>query len=738
MGQIAARMRASAHLALAAAALTAAALAACTLPGLISGQKRAPVPVISPAGGDYSGDQSVTISDGASGATVYYTTDGSPPTTSSPRYGGAIPVVGNGTRMTIEAMAVVSGETASPVAVASFVIAYGAGGAGQTAAPQFSPAPGTYSSDLTGANALTISDGTSGATIYYTTDGTAPTTSSTRYAGPIQLSGDGAALTIEAMATGAGEPTSPVVTARFTINYGRVSTPDFSLGSGAYLSDQSLSISDLTSGATIYYTVTAGSAGTTPTASSSAYAGPISIGGNGTVDTVEAIAVKSGMSGSTVSTVTISISYATVATPQILPPGGIFTSDQTVDLSTATSGATISYTVTAGATGAVPSTASATYGAPLSLAGNGTVETIEARATAPQMIGSAIATATLTISRLISAYAGTGTAGFTGDGGPATSAELSKPVGVALDGSGNLYIADYGNNRIREVSASSGAIHTVAGDGTVGYTGNGGPATSAALDGPNGVAVDAAGDLFIADTGNQVVREVYAATGVIATVAGDGTAGYSGDGGPATAAELSYPDAVAVDSAGDLFICDEHNNVIREVVAATGDIKTVAGDGTAGYSGDGGLATAAELNTPTGVALDSSGDLYIADHGNNVVREVNASTGDIATVAGDGTAGFSGDQGSATSAGLSGPSGLFVDGSRNLFIVDEGNDRVREVRASTGIIVTVAGDGSGGSSGDNGPAASASLFLPTGVTADGVGDLFIADASNNRIREVHD
>ncbi len=226
------------------------------------------------------------------------------------------------------------------------------------------------------------------------------------------------------------------------------------------------------------------------------------------------------------------------------------------------------------------------------------------------------------------------------------------------------------NNVVREVVKATGDIITVAGNGTAGYSGDNGPATAAELNAPDGVAVDSAGDLFIADTDNNVIREVVKATGDIITVAGNGTAGYSGDDGPATAAELNSPRGVAVDSAGDLFIADNDNNVIREVVKATGDIITVAGNGTAGYSGDNGPATAAELNGPTGVAVDSAGDLFIADTDNNVIREVVKATGDIITVAGNGTAGYSGDGGPATAAELDDPDGVAVDSAGDLFIAD--------------------------------------------------------------------
>ena len=284
--------------------------------------------------------------------------------------------------------------------------------------------------------------------------------------------------------------------------------------------------------------------------------------------------------------------------------------------------------------------------------------------------------------------AGGGTGGL-GDGGPATSAELDGPHGVAVDAAGNLLIADFGNQRVRVVAASTGTfygqpmtagdIYTVAGGGTGGL-GDGGPATSAELNLPQGVAVDAAGNLLIADQGNERIRVVAASTGTfygqpmtagdIYTVAGTGTGGFSGDGGPATSAELNFPTGVAVDAAGNLLIADADNNRVRVVAASTGtfygqamtagDIYTVAGDGTAGFSGDGGPATSAELNFPQNVAVDAAGNLIIADSSNQRVRVAAASTGtfygqpmtagDIYTIAGTGSQGFSGDGGPATSA----------------------------------------------------------------------------------------
>jgi hypothetical protein len=381
--------------------------------------------------------------------------------------------------------------------------------------------------------------------------------------------------------------------------------------------------------------------------------------------------------------------------------------------------------------------------------------------------------------------AGTGTAGFSGDGGLATSANLDFPSGVALDAAGNVLISDDLNGRVRVVAESAGTfyeramglghIYTVAGNGRHSFSGDGGAATYAELGGPVGLTVDAAGNLLIADTGNFRIRVSAARTGTfygqamtagnIYTVAGNGKRGFSGDGGPATSAELGPAQGVAVDGAGNLVIADESDNRIRVVAARTGTfygqtmtaghIYTVAGNGKAGFSGDGGPATGAKLNDPGGVAVDSAGNLVIADEINNRIRVVAARTGsfysqpmtagNIYTVAGTGAQGFSGDGGPATSAEFADPSAVAVDAAGNLVITDFNNDRVRVVAAGTGTfygqamtagdIYTIAGDG-GGFAGDGGPATSAKFNGPVDLAIDASGNVAIADYGNQRVRVV--
>jgi cysteine-rich repeat protein len=395
---------------------------------------------------------------------------------------------------------------------------------------------------------------------------------------------------------------------------------------------------------------------------------------------------------------------------------------------------------------------------------------------------------------IITTVAGTGNWGGTGDGGPAVQARLANPIGLALDAQGNLYVADFNNSRVRKID-TAGTITTVAGTGFQGFTGDGGLATSAQLKLAQRIAFDGAGDMLILDSGNNRVRRVDAVTGNISTIAGNGTSGSAGDGGPATQASLYAPGGLAVDAAHtiyvaisvnqaqspdnrvrvvnpagiintlvgsgngdggpainalvdprgvdaaagadgsvDLYIADAGNNRIRRLAGNTDLISTVAGTGTAGFSGDGGPAAAAQLNFPWDVKRDSAGTVWIADTFNNRVRRVNAQ-GIISTFAGNGIYTYGGDGGDAVSAGLAYPYGLEVDSAGNLYIADFSNDRIRKVTPQR-IISTIAGTGSWGSGGDGGPATQAPLASPSDVAMAADGSLYIADYGNNTIRRV--
>ena len=339
------------------------------------------------------------------------------------------------------------------------------------------------------------------------------------------------------------------------------------------------------------------------------------------------------------------------------------------------------------------------------------------------------------LSGTITTVAGNGLYDYSGDGGAGTSASFASPYGVALDGRAeNVFIADTWSNHIRRLAVATGIVTSVAGNGVYGYGGDGGAGMSASLSSPTGVAVHASGTVFIADKGNHRIRRLDATTGIITTVAGDGSFGYGGDDGPGTSANLYFPSGVAVDAAGNLFIADSSNNRIRRLSAETGIITTVAGNGVQGYSGDGGDGTNARLWNPFSVALDAAGNVFIADAYNNRIRRLAAGTGIITTVAGNYGIGFSGEGGAGTSASLRNPFGVAVDTAGNVIIADSGNNRIRRLSAATGIISTVAGTGVAGYSGDGGAGVNATLNNPSGLAVDAAGSLFIADANNNRIR----
>lgn len=335
--------------------------------------------------------------------------------------------------------------------------------------------------------------------------------------------------------------------------------------------------------------------------------------------------------------------------------------------------------------------------------------------------------------QVIVTVAGTpGTAGYGGDGSAATSALISQPYSVAADASGNLYIADFGNARIRKVSAS-GTISTFAGTGTSGYSGDGAAATSAKLNNPVGVAVDGSGNVYIADFGNSVIRKVNT-SGVISTVAGTGTAGFSGDGGAATSAKLNSPVHVTIDASGNMYIADYQNHRIRKV-NTSGTISTVAGNGTNGYGSDGVSATSTSLNFPTSVMVDATGNIYISDNSNNRIRKVDTS-GIISTIVGTGTSGFSGDGGAATAAKINGPWGVTFDIAGNMYFADGNNNRIRRVSPS-GIITTYAGSGSVGHTGDNGLAIFAAINRPANPIIDAQGVMYFAENNGASIRKIY-
>ena len=340
-------------------------------------------------------------------------------------------------------------------------------------------------------------------------------------------------------------------------------------------------------------------------------------------------------------------------------------------------------------------------------------------------------------SEIITTIAGNGTAGYTGNGGPATGAEINLPAGVTQDGSGNTYIADWNNNVIRKIN-TAGIITTFAGTGATGYTGDGGPATSATFHNPVALIFNSAGELIIADYNNNVVRKI-STSGIITTIAGNGIGGFSSDGIPATSSELHSPEGLALDAAGNLYIADGNNSRVRQV-DVSGIIHTYAGTGGYTFGGDGGPATAAQMMNPFGLYMDQSGNLYICDQLSNRIRVVNSS-GVISTVAGSGAFGggtgtYSGDGAAATAATMNDPTGVYCDQAGNIYIADRGNSRVRFVNKSTGLISTIAGTGTAGFSGDGGSATAAKLNADAFIYLDANANIYISDYNNNRIRKI--
>jgi sugar lactone lactonase YvrE len=335
---------------------------------------------------------------------------------------------------------------------------------------------------------------------------------------------------------------------------------------------------------------------------------------------------------------------------------------------------------------------------------------------------------------MITTYAGTGEPGYTGDGGPAVRARLSEPFMCAFDSRGNLYVAEATNHCVRRIDHQSGVITTVAGSGAAGYTGDGGPATQATMNQPYSLQIDGADHLYIVDRLNAVIRKVDSTTGVMTTIAGTGEPGSGGDGGPGMAAQLREPNDCCLDGHGGLLIADVQDQRVRRLDLATGIITTVAGNGDKARAGDGRSATEASLFGARAVCVDGHGTMYICEREGNGIRKVDRA-GIISTFAGTGEHGYSGDGGLARSATWGAPKALRCDQHGNVLVVDTENHAIRRIDVATGMVTTIAG-GHQGSDGDGGPATAAGLDRPHGCAVDTQGNLFIADSNNHRVRVV--
>ncbi len=536
--------------------------------------------------------------------------------------------------------------------------------------------------------------------------------------------------THQVVASFPGDPNFGSSVSQSTTLQAIVADPVMTPTPGTYLSSIQVTITDATPGATIYYE-SSSTQGFVP------YTGPITVATEG-VSFIQAYAQENGYQNSNYVNAEYNLQLPSTPAPAISLAAGYYPSAQKVTISDSNAGATIYYTTN----GSPPNLTSNVYSAPVTVSSSENLLAIAiASGYAPSSLASAqyyIGTAAVS---LLYTAAGSGSDGYSGDGGPATLAQLDFPAWVARDSAGNLYISDQNNHVVREVAAGTGTISTIAGTGKFGISGDGGPATSAEFEWPGALALDQNGNLFIADL-SGLVRLLNLKTGIISTYAGGGTGSLgTGNGGPATSAVLGQIGGITIDASRNVYIST--TNTVLKVTDATGIITTFAGTGSYGYGGDGGAATSAQLADPLGLAFDAKGNLYIADTGNNRIREVNGATGIITTVAGTDrttllTPTYYGDGGPATSAQLNQPTSVVLDAAGNLYFSDTLNAAIRKVDMTTGIINTVAGDGRqcGGLAGDGALAAAASLCGPQGIANDNAGNLYIAETDGGRVRKV--
>ena len=336
---------------------------------------------------------------------------------------------------------------------------------------------------------------------------------------------------------------------------------------------------------------------------------------------------------------------------------------------------------------------------------------------------------------IITSLAGNGITQYIGDGWPATSFSLAEPMGVCVDKSGNIYVSDNADSRIRKIDIYD-TLFTICGNsGLPGYLGDNGPATAASCKNPTSICFDTSGNLLIADQLNHVIRKLNLATRQISTIAGIGFPGSVGDNGPATNARLNEPTGICADKSGNIFIAEKQNHIIRRIDAGTGIITTVAGNHNPGFFGDNGPATLGKLAYPSSVTVDNSGNIFIADYGNSRIRKVNTTTGIITTIAGNNFSTLAGNNGPASAASLNRPTVVFMSNHGVLYISDFGNNQIRSINQD-GIINAFAGTGGTGYSGDGGPATAARIYGPQGIFVDDSEYVYFADATNSAIRKI--